>query len=140
MSIRLTAVSSDVLVNWAPLLQPFAAWLHFDREWGPFEEAAVTNIIKNGCKVIMVTGESCEDIQDLIDWIVTDISTDLVLTFSAVHLNEQSAFDFAITSCPNSDCKFNLLTSFSDTIAEELNRITEMHRLILLAELDLPKR
>ncbi len=91
-----------------------SAWLHFERVWIREDEIAVTNLIRIGCSFLFITGVESEDIEDNIDWIVSGITKDVVLTTSRSCINADSAFEFTSTGSASGEIKTAIVCVFAN--------------------------
>jgi hypothetical protein len=108
----------------------FAGWFHYERPWRPTDEVLLSHILGCGCRLILVTGEEHETIHESLDWIVPEVTKDVVLTLSDNSINEDSAFDFVSTNCASGPPSFGMLHVFSGDVATEMRLLVNMKRLI----------
>lgn len=124
--MNIYAVCSEMLATWDCKAGIFASWLHFDRAWSASDPISVANLIRSGCRFVLITGRDSEFIHDMVDYAAIDHSPDLVLTSAKEHINRDVAFEFLTTRCPDGDCAFRVLASFSDDKIAEVSNITDM--------------
>lgn len=109
--------------------KPFSAWCHFDREWIDSDEAVLRNLIRGGCRYLMITGILSDWIHDTADDAAISETGDLVLTTSS-EFGESAAFEFVSIRCPEGPCLGRVLVVFSSDMTEELKRAAAMRRLV----------
>ena len=87
----------------------FAAWIHWDREWTQGDAEIIKTLVLKGCRFLFATGQEPAALHDTIDDVVIGTVSDLVLTLSARAIDQDSAFQFVSTRCPNEANGFRLL-------------------------------
>jgi hypothetical protein len=130
MSIKLYTPSLNELLKWPKSPSPFAAWIHFDRDWSIEDVELTSHLIECGCRFFMITGRYGERANDQIDWLIPDVTRETVLTLVSAEINEQSVFEFLSTQCPGDKTTYRLISVLSSDPEEEKREADFIRRAI----------
>ncbi|MFN2473780.1 MAG: hypothetical protein ABR588_07690 [Sphingomicrobium sp.] len=108
----------------------FAAWIHWDRHWSHEDSEIVKTLVHKGCRFLFATGPEPASLHDAIDDVVIGAVSDLVLTLSADAIDENSAFQFISTRCPNEAQEFRLLGVLGSALKSDLEILSKLCRAI----------